>query len=83
MLRLSRLVQATWLRSLIKPEPGTALAYVDFSSQEMGIAAALSGGPSTRALLRELAADQEPDQADQERERSPSGAELARSGSDN
>ena len=34
---------ATWLRSLIKPEPGMALAYVDFSSQEMGIAAALSG----------------------------------------
>jgi DNA polymerase I len=34
---------ATWLRSLIKPEPGTALAYVDFASQEMGIAAALSG----------------------------------------
>jgi DNA polymerase I len=37
---------ATWLRSLIKPEPGTALAYVDFSSQEMGIAAALSGDPA-------------------------------------
>jgi hypothetical protein len=34
---------ATWLRSLIRPEPGAALAYVDFSSQEMGIAAALSG----------------------------------------
>ena len=34
---------AKWLRSLIRPEPGTALAYVDFSSQEMGIAAALSG----------------------------------------
>jgi hypothetical protein len=34
---------ATWVRSLIRPGPGTALAYVDFSSQEMGIAAALSG----------------------------------------
>jgi DNA polymerase I len=34
---------ATWLRSLIRPEPGTALAYVDFASREMGIAAALSG----------------------------------------
>jgi hypothetical protein len=34
---------ATWVRSLIRPEPGRALAYVDFSSQEMGIAAALSG----------------------------------------
>jgi hypothetical protein len=34
---------ATWLRGLIRPEPGMTLAYVDFSSQEMGIAAALSG----------------------------------------
>jgi hypothetical protein len=34
---------ATWVRSLIRPGPGMALAYVDFSSQEMGIAAALSG----------------------------------------
>ena len=42
---------ATWLRSLIRPEPGMALAYVDFSSQEMGIAAALSGDP---ALLEAL-----------------------------
>ena len=33
---------ATWVRSLIRPGPGQALAYVDFSSQEMGIAAALS-----------------------------------------
>ena len=32
-----------WLRSLIKPEPGMAVAYVDFSQQEFGIAAALSG----------------------------------------
>ena len=30
-------------RSLIRPEPGTALAYVDWSQQEFGIAAALSG----------------------------------------
>jgi len=37
---------ATWLRSLIRPDPGMALAYVDFSSQEMGIAAALSGDPA-------------------------------------
>ena len=36
---------ATWVRSLIRPERGRALAYVDFSSQEMGIAAALSGDP--------------------------------------
>lgn len=32
-----------WLRSLIKPGPGRALAYVDWSSQEIAIAAALSG----------------------------------------
>lgn len=32
-----------WARSLIKPEPGTALAYLDFSSQEIAIAACLSG----------------------------------------
>lgn len=34
---------AAWLRSLIKPEAGYGLAYVDFSSQEIAIAAALSG----------------------------------------
>ena len=34
---------STWLRGLIKPEPGRALAYIDWSSQEIGIAAALSG----------------------------------------
>lgn len=34
---------STWLRSLIKPEPGRAIAYVDWSSAEFGIAAALSG----------------------------------------
>jgi hypothetical protein len=34
---------ATWLRSLIKPEPGRAVAYIDWSQQELGIAAALSG----------------------------------------
>jgi DNA polymerase-1 len=32
-----------WLRSLIRPESGTALAYLDWSGQEYGIAAALSG----------------------------------------
>lgn len=31
-----------WLRSLIKPEPGQAVAYVDWEQQEFGIAAALS-----------------------------------------
>jgi DNA polymerase I len=32
-----------WIRSLIRPEPGHGLAYIDYSSQEIGIAAALSG----------------------------------------
>jgi hypothetical protein len=31
-----------WLRSLIRPEPGRALSYVDWEQQEFGIAAALS-----------------------------------------
>ena len=33
---------AVWLRGLIKPTRGRALAYVDWSQQELGIAAALS-----------------------------------------
>ncbi len=34
---------AVWLRGLIRPAPGRALAYIDWSSQEVAIAAALSG----------------------------------------
>jgi hypothetical protein len=34
---------ATWIRGLIKPPPGHAVAYIDWSQQEVGIAAALSG----------------------------------------
>jgi hypothetical protein len=34
---------SVWLRSLIQPPPGKALAYIDWSGQEYGIAAALSG----------------------------------------
>jgi hypothetical protein len=34
---------AVWLRSLIKPGPGMAVAYIDYSSMEFLIAAALSG----------------------------------------
>lgn len=34
---------ATWLRSLIQPEPGMAMAYIDWSQQELAIAASLSG----------------------------------------
>ena len=34
---------AVWLRGLIKPAEGMAIAYLDLASQEMAIAAALSG----------------------------------------
>ena len=34
---------SAWLRGLIKPEPGRGLAYIDWSQQEFGTAAALSG----------------------------------------
>jgi DNA polymerase I len=34
---------SSWMRSLIKPPPGWAIAYVDWSQQEFGIAAKLSG----------------------------------------
>ncbi len=34
---------STWIRSLIRPPPGVGLAYIDWSQQEFGIAAALSG----------------------------------------
>jgi len=34
---------ARWIRGLIKPPSGLGLAYIDWSQQELGIAAALSG----------------------------------------
>lgn len=34
---------ATWIRSLIKPAEGQAVAYIDWSAQEIAIAGALSG----------------------------------------
>lgn len=34
---------SAWLRSLIRPEPGMAVAYIDWSQQELAIAASLSG----------------------------------------
>jgi DNA polymerase I len=34
---------AKWMRHLIKPPEGSAVAYIDWVSQELGIAAALSG----------------------------------------
>jgi DNA polymerase-1 len=37
---------AVWMRSLIKPEPGMAVAYIDYSSMEFLLAAALSDGHS-------------------------------------
>lgn len=40
---------SVWLRSLIRPEPGFGLAYLDWSQQEFGIAAALSDDPLMRA----------------------------------
>jgi hypothetical protein len=42
----------TWLRSVIKPAEGWAVAYIDWEQQEFGIAAALSGDPNMiRAYL--------------------------------
>jgi hypothetical protein len=44
---------AVWLRSLIKPEPGTAVAYIDYSAMEFLLAASLSDGhcgPTNRML---------------------------------
>src|SRR5262249_18113271 len=35
---------SVWLRFLIKPEPGKALAYIDYSSMEFGAGAKLSDG---------------------------------------
>jgi hypothetical protein len=40
---------SVWLRGLIRPEPGRALAYIDWSSQEYAIAAALSGDEAMMA----------------------------------
>jgi DNA polymerase I len=40
---------SVWLRSLIQPPPGFGLAYVDWSQQEFGIGAALSGDQAMRA----------------------------------
>jgi hypothetical protein len=40
---------SVWLRGLIKPPPGHAVAYVDWKQQEFGIASALSGDDAMRA----------------------------------
>jgi DNA polymerase I len=43
---------SVWLRGLIKPPPGHAVAYVDWRQQEFGIAAALSGDVAMQAAYR-------------------------------
>ena len=43
---------SVWLRGLIKPPPGYGVAYVDWSQQEFGIAAALSGDAAMLAAYR-------------------------------
>src|SRR5207247_879255 len=43
---------AVWLRSLIQPAQGHALAYVDWEQQEFGIAAALSGDSAMQEAYR-------------------------------
>ena len=43
---------AVWLRGLIRPQPGMALAYVDYEQQEFGIAAALSKDEAMMAAYR-------------------------------
>lgn len=43
---------STWLRSLIRPEPGMAIAYIDWSQQELAIAAALSGDQKMQEAYR-------------------------------
>jgi DNA polymerase I-like protein with 3'-5' exonuclease and polymerase domains len=43
---------SVWLRGLIKPAPGQALAYIDWDSQEVAIAAALSGDPAMLVAIR-------------------------------
>ena len=41
-----------WLRGLIKPGPGMAVAYLDYGQQEFGIAAALSGDAAMAEAYR-------------------------------
>ena len=43
---------SVWLRGLIKPPPGHGIAYVDWSQQEFGIAAALSGDAAKQSAYR-------------------------------
>ena len=43
---------SVWLRGLIKPPPGYGVAYIDWSQQEFGIAAALSGDANMLAAYQ-------------------------------
>jgi DNA polymerase-1 len=43
---------SVWLRGEIKPPPGYGVAYIDWSQQEFGIAAALSGDVNMQAAYR-------------------------------
>jgi DNA polymerase I len=43
---------SVWLRGLVKPPPGLGIAYIDWSQQEIGVAAALSGDTALRAAYR-------------------------------
>jgi hypothetical protein len=43
---------ATWIRGLIQPQEGMALAYIDYAQQEFGIAAALSRDPAMMEAYR-------------------------------
>jgi DNA polymerase-1 len=40
---------STWIRGFIKPPPGYGIAYIDWASQEIGIAAAISGDENMMA----------------------------------
>jgi hypothetical protein len=42
--------EAKWKRGFIKPMPGFGFGYIDFSSEEFGIAAALSGDQAMQAV---------------------------------
>jgi DNA polymerase I len=46
--KASVLGSAAWVRNLVRPEPGKALAMIDWAQQEFGIAAALSGDNAMR-----------------------------------
>ena len=43
---------AVWIRSLIRPEPGRAIAYCDYSGQELALAAAFSGDENMMLAYR-------------------------------